>query len=96
MQGKPPQRLEVEQEVQTWILGQCSTGMSVSTKMIQEEGKRIAQEKNTDDFSGTPKWYFNFMRRKGLSMRTRTKLAPKLPAAYENQVLEFHSYVINL
>ena len=29
-------------------------------------------------------------------MRTRTKLAPKLPAAYENEVLEFHSYVINL
>lgn len=29
-------------------------------------------------------------------MRTRTKLAPKLPAAYENQVLEFHSYVISL
>ena len=24
------------------------------------------------------------------------KLAPKLPAAYENEVLEFHSYVINL
>ena len=24
------------------------------------------------------------------------KLAPKLPAAYENQVLEFHSYVTSL
>ena len=35
------------------------------------------------------------MKREGLSMRTRTKLAPKLPAAYENQVLEFHSYVTN-
>lgn len=47
-------------------------------------------------FSRTSKWYFNFMKREGLSMRTQMKLAPKLPAAYENQALEFHSYVINL
>ena len=54
------------------------------------------KKKNIDDFSGAPKWCFNFMKREGLSMRTRTKLALKLPAAYEKQVLEFHSYVINL
>ena len=29
-------------------------------------------------------------------MRPSTKLAPKLPAAYDNQVLECHSYVIDL
>lgn len=96
MRGKPPKWPEVEQEVKTWILEQRQTGISVSTKMIQEEGKRIAREKNIDDFSGTPKWCFNFMKREGLSLRTRTKLAPKLPAAYENQVLEFHSYVVSL
>ena len=33
--------------------------------------------KNIDDFSGTPKWCFNFMKREGLSLRTWTKLAPK-------------------
>lgn len=96
MRGKPPKWPEVEQEVKTWILEQRQTGISVSAKMIQEEGKRIAQEKNIDDFSGTPKWCFNFMKREGLSLRTQMKLAPKLPATYENQVLEFHSYVINL
>ena len=40
------------------------------TKLIQEEGKRIAREKNIDDFSGTPKWCFTFMKREGLRMRT--------------------------
>ena len=29
-------------------------------------------------------------------MRAQKKLAPQIPAAYEDQVLEFHSYVINL
>ena len=96
MPGEPPKWPEVEQEVQTWIVERCQTEISVSTKMIQEKGKRIAWGKNIDDFSGTPKWCFNFMKKEGLSMRTRTKLAPKLPAAYENQVLEFHSYVISL
>ena len=96
MWGKPPKWLQVEQEVKTWILEQHQTGISVSMKMIQEEGKRIAWEKNIDYFSGTPKWCFNFIKREGLRMRTWMQLAQKLPAAYENQVLEFHSYVINL
>ena len=48
------------------------------------------------DFPGTAKWCFNFMKREGVSTRTWTKVARKLPAAYENQVLEFHPYVINL
>ena len=58
--------------------------------------KGLHEKKNTDDFSGTPKWCFIFINREDLSMRTWMKLAPKLPAAYENPVLEFHSYVINL
>lgn len=62
---------------------------------IREEGKTIAWEKNIDDFSGTPKWCFNFVKR-GLSMRMWTNLAQKLPSAHENQVLVFHFYVISL
>ena len=96
MQGKPPKWPEVEQEVKTWIMEQLCTTISVLTKMIQEEGKRIAWEKNSDDFSGITKWCFNFMKRKCLSTKTQMKLAPKLPTAYDNQVLEFHSYVIIL
>ena len=42
IQGKPPKWPEVEQEVKTWIMEQLCTTISVLTKMIQEEGKRIA------------------------------------------------------
>ena len=69
MREKPPKWPEVEQEVKTWILEQRQPGISVSTNMIQEEGERIAGDKNIDDFSGIPIWCFNVMKGKGLNMR---------------------------
>ena len=50
----------------------------------------------TANFKNTPNWCFLFMKRNGLSLRTRTKLAQKMPAAYEEKILQFHSYAINL
>ena len=73
--------------------GAALTGISVSTKKGREKD---CTRKNIGGFSGTPTWCFSFMKREGVSMRMRTKLAPKLPAANENQALEFHSYVISL
>ena len=35
------------------------------------------KKKNIDDFSGAPKWCFNFMKREGLSVRSQMKLGPK-------------------
>ena len=35
------------------------------------------------------------MKRNNLSMRVKTRIAQKLPAEYEDKVLEFHRYVIN-
>ena len=55
--------------MKTWILEQRQPGISVSTNMIQEEGERIAGDKNIDDFSGIPIWCFNVMKGKGLNMR---------------------------
>ena len=55
--------------------------------------KGLHEKKKIDDFSGTPKWCFNFMKREGLSMITWTKLAPKLPAAYE---IKFWNFILML
>ena len=66
----------------------------ISTEATQEGG-RVARER-TDDSSGTPEWGFGFMQREGLSVRTGAKLAPKLAAAHDSQVLEFSSHVFHL
>ena len=102
--GKPATWPNLEKTLKHWVQSQRMSGLSVSTKIIMDQGRRIAREmmesndkgEETANFKGTPNWCFLFMKRNGLSLRTRTKLAQKMPAAYEEKILQFHSYVINL
>ena len=101
--GKPATWPNLEKALKHWVQSQRMSGLSVSTKMIMDQGRRIAREmmessdkgEETANFKVTPNWCFLFMKRNGLSLRTRTKLAQKMPAAYE-KILQFHAYVINL
>lgn len=63
---------------------------------FQCQARMFASKMNIVDFTGKAKWCFNFMRREGLAMRTRTKLAQKMPPVYEDKIQQFHSYVIQL
>uniref|UniRef100_A0A803J700 HTH CENPB-type domain-containing protein n=1 Tax=Xenopus tropicalis TaxID=8364 RepID=A0A803J700_XENTR len=67
-------------------------GLSVSTKMIIYEAKRIAVEKGIQDFTGSPSWCYRFMKRSGFSMRTKTRIAQKMPKEYESKILSFHKF----
>jgi hypothetical protein len=35
------------------------------------------------------------MKRNDLCMRTKTKISQKMPAEYEDKIIEFHRFVIN-
>lgn len=70
---------ELEVEVKEWITSHRQNGISVSTKMIINEAKRIAVEKGIQDFTGSPSWCYRFMKRSGFSMRTKTRIAQKMP-----------------
>ena len=102
--GKPAIWPNLEKALKHWVQSQRISGLSVSTKMIMDQGRRITREmmersdkgEETANFKDTPNWCFLFMKRNGLSLRTRTKLAQKMPAAYEEKILQFHSYAINL
>jgi len=48
------------------------------------------------DFAGTALWCKRFMRRNGLFMRAKTTVVQKMPREYEQKIIEFHKYVINL
>ena len=52
--------------------------------------------KRITDFAGTTSWYERFIRRNGLCMCTKTRVAQKLPREYERKIIEFHKYVINM
>nr|AHN53440.1 DDE superfamily endonuclease [Nuttalliella namaqua] len=86
---------ELEVEVKEWITRHRQNGISVSTKMIINEAKRIAVEKGMMDFTGSPSWCYRFMKRSGLSMRTKTRIAQQMPKEYESKILAFHKFVID-
>lgn len=102
--GKHAKWPNLEAKLKHWIEVQRLSGISVSTKIVQHQGKMIAKEmqengeetEETNDFKGSVSWCSRFMKRNSLSMRTRTKLAQKMPAAYEQKIVSFHSYFINL
>ncbi|TWW59247.1 hypothetical protein D4764_06G0007770 [Takifugu flavidus] len=54
--------------------------------------KAIAEEMDIEHFQGGPSWYFHFMRRRHLSIRTRTTVAQQLPADYQEMVAIFRTY----
>lgn len=101
--GKSAKWPNLEKRLTNWIMTQREGGIAVSTKMIMHQGQVISDEmmknketEETADFRATHSWCFRFMKRNNLAMRTRTKLAQKMPNAYEDKILQFHSYVINL
>lgn len=87
--------IDIEKELKTWVLEQRSGGYAVSTKNIIFEARARAASKGYDGFCGTTGWCYRFMKRNGLAMRTRTKIAQKMPVEYANKITEFHRYVLN-
>ncbi|TRY89392.1 hypothetical protein DNTS_024128, partial [Danionella cerebrum] len=81
---------ELEVEVKVWITRHRQNGYRVSTKMIINEAKRIAVEKGIQDFIGSLSWCYRFLKRSGLSLRTKTRISQKMPKEYKSKILSFH------
>uniref|UniRef100_A0A670ZE62 HTH CENPB-type domain-containing protein n=1 Tax=Pseudonaja textilis TaxID=8673 RepID=A0A670ZE62_PSETE len=94
--GKSAKWPHLEKELKTWIVEQRQHGVVITTKMILQEAKRIAREKEVENFTGSANWCYRFMKREKLSMRTRTRLAQRMPEDYEAKIVDFHKFIINL
>ncbi|XP_030066606.1 pogo transposable element with KRAB domain [Microcaecilia unicolor] len=86
---------QLEVDVKEWITRHRNNGFSVSTKMIIYEAKRLATEKGVEDFTGSPSWCHRFMKRCGLAMRTKSRIAQKMPIEYESMIVSFHKFVLD-
>nr|XP_028597585.1 uncharacterized protein LOC114603030 [Podarcis muralis]XP_028597587.1 uncharacterized protein LOC114603030 [Podarcis muralis]XP_028597588.1 uncharacterized protein LOC114603030 [Podarcis muralis]XP_028597589.1 uncharacterized protein LOC114603030 [Podarcis muralis] len=86
---------QLDVAMKEWITYHQNNGFPVSTKMIICEAKRIAVGKGIHDFTGSPSWCYRFMKRCGLAMRTKTRIAQKMPEEYESKILSFHKFVID-
>ena len=86
---------QLEGDLKAWIVDQRNNDISVSTKMVFCEARKMTAGKGIADFTGHLHWVFRFMKRNGLSMRTRTRLSQKMPDSYQ-EILEFRKFVIQL
>ncbi|KAH8028036.1 hypothetical protein HPB51_012622 [Rhipicephalus microplus] len=72
-------------------------GCAVSLDIVQTEARRIARAQGikAKEFKASSGWTTRFMWRHGLALRRRTTLCQRLPAAHEDKVADFHSFVVN-
>uniref|UniRef100_A0A023GJZ4 Putative tigger transposase n=1 Tax=Amblyomma triste TaxID=251400 RepID=A0A023GJZ4_AMBTT len=93
--GKFPR---VEEAVLEYVRDLRKDGCAVSLEMIQTQARTTARKLGiaAKDFRASSGWTTRFMRRNGLSLRRRTSLCQRLPAAYESKVIDFHHFVTRL
>uniref|UniRef100_A0A8C5PNZ8 HTH CENPB-type domain-containing protein n=1 Tax=Leptobrachium leishanense TaxID=445787 RepID=A0A8C5PNZ8_9ANUR len=86
---------QLEDKIEQWVIEQRTAGRSVSTVSIRLKATAIARDMEINDFRGGPSWCFRFMKRRNLSIRTRTTISQQLPKDYEEKMAIFHTYCKN-
>uniref|UniRef100_A0A3Q2X9R6 Pogo transposable element derived with KRAB domain n=2 Tax=Hippocampus comes TaxID=109280 RepID=A0A3Q2X9R6_HIPCM len=89
---------ELDRRVCAYVDEKRKNGMPISRAFIRLTAVEIAKELNipTADFKASLGWCRRMMRRNGLTLRRRTSPAQRLPSDFEEKLLSFQGYVINL
>lgn len=62
---------------------------------VRNEAKRLANENETQNFIRTDGWFYRIMKMEGLSMRTKTSIAQRMPTDYGDKIVKFPKFVIH-
>ena len=89
---------QIDKQVCTFIDQKRNDGLGVSRSLIRLEALRIARQLGISEteFKASPGWCTRFMNRNGYSIRTRTKIAQKLPKEFADKITNFQRYIIRL
>ena len=93
--GKKCEHPDLEREMKQWIEDHRQNGM-ITRNATRLKALSIAKAQKINNFKASPHWCTRFMKRNDLVMRTKTKMAQKLPADLDEKVTSFLRYVINL
>ena len=79
-----------------WISQKRQSGLIVTRLQIRLKAKELTSESGLAGFKASAGWCTRFMRRHGLVLRNRTKLAQRLPKDVTEKVVQFQKYVIDI
>ncbi|KAF4794058.1 hypothetical protein TURU_105353 [Turdus rufiventris] len=88
--GNKPRWPQLEDRLDRWISKQRAAGRTFSTVAVRT--KAMANEMGINDFKAGPSWCFHFMKRRPLSICTRTMVSQQLLVDYEEKLASFWSY----
>ncbi|KAK6320151.1 hypothetical protein J4Q44_G00092580 [Coregonus suidteri] len=86
---------QLEDKLEQWVVEQRAASRSVSTVTIRMKATALARDMTIDEFRGGPSWCFRFMKRRNLSIRTRTTVSQQLPKDYQEKLVTFRAYCKN-
>ena len=92
--GKPCQWPELQDKLLQWIEEHRQSRYIVTRNMITIKAKAMASELQITGFLASNCWCTNFLRRKNLALRQKTKITQKLPEHLDQKITSFHSFVI--
>lgn len=90
--GRQAMYPDMEKELYEWIIDQRSSGYIVTSLHIRLQAQKFCKDSN---FKASNGWTQKFMKRHGLAIRQRTKIAQKLPNDLEEKIASFHTFIIN-
>lgn len=87
---------EMEKVVADFVRESRANGLPVTRRMIYCKAKEESTTRGIGNFKASEGWCRKFMRRHGFALRRRTSVCQKLPVHFEDKLLEFQRYIINL
>lgn len=84
---------QLEEKLEEWVNNEREKGLAISTVRIRLRAKLIAENMGITDFKAGPSWCYRFMKRRKLSIRTRTSIGQSLPEDWEEKRISFLDYV---
>ena len=98
--GKKAAWPELEKDLLDWIIEKRNNGLAILPSLVRMQALEMAKKEKygiqARQFKAGNHWCQRFMKRNGLSLRQKTTLAQRLPEDYEEKIVQFHRFVINL
>ena len=96
--GKSAKFPELEEDLAAWITSRRQEGVAVSTTVICLKAKALARDKEipADTFKASQSWCYKFLARNSFSIRCRTTVAQKLPENFDDKLINFHRFIIQM